>query len=145
MDIEVIDIYSLFRMGILDRAWLLGKGLLPSSEVEKFQAEINDFLARIYEGESLPGFTSDITHGLKLYDKVTQSEVSFSNIISHALGVSTGIHKAVHGNAFKEFLETGKLPQVENADVEKVAQDEKFCRSGICGSVHKIQKRRNYR
>jgi len=126
VDVEVIDIHSLFRMGILDQAWFLGKGLLPPQEVEKFRAEINDFLARIYKGESLPGFTGDITHGLKLYDKVTQSEVSFSNIISRALGVSTDIHKAVHGNAFKEFLATGKLPQVENADVEKIAQDENF-------------------
>ena len=126
VDVEIIDIHSLFRMGILDRAGLLGKGLLPPREVEKFRAEINDFLVRVYKGKSFPGFTNDITHGLKLYDKVTQSEVSLSNIIARTFGVSTDIHKAVHGNAFKEFLENGKLPQVEDADIEKVGQDENF-------------------
>ena len=126
VDVETIDIHSLFRMGILDRAGLLGKGLLPPQEAEKFRAEINDFLARIYKGKSLPGFTADIMNGLKLYDKVTQSEVSFSNIISRIFGVSTRIHRGVHGNGFKEFLETGKLPQIEDIDFERTTQYENF-------------------
>ena len=57
VDVEVIDIHSLFRMGILDRAGLLGKGLLPQSEIEKLRVEINDFLVRIYKDEPLPSFT----------------------------------------------------------------------------------------
>ena len=82
VDVEVIDIHSLFRMGILDRAGLLGKGLLPQSEIEKLRVEINDFLVRIYKDEPLPSFTGvDMISKLKIYDEVTGDEVS-SQIIS---------------------------------------------------------------
>lgn len=125
VNVEIIDISSLFKMSILDRAELLGKNLLPLSEVEKFRVEINKFLARVYKGS--PFLISQFTNsGLKLYDEATQNAVSFAKIISRTFDISIVDLKAVHGKSFREFLETGKLPQIENADVEKGVQDENF-------------------
>ncbi len=115
VDVEIIDINSLFRMSLLDRAELLGKGLLPPAEVEKFRAEINDFLARVYKGEPLPSFSNDyIANVLKLYDDVTGVDVSLQNIITRTLGTSRVNFGVSNGNIFKEFLVTGKLSQAED-------------------------------
>lgn len=127
VNVEVIDIHSLFKMGILDRAGLLGRGLLPRLEVEKFRAEINDRLEQIFRGEPLPNLSDrEMTFGLKLYDKVMQDEVSLTNIIARTFDIPTVNLMAIHGKAFREFLETGKLSQVENIDIEQVSQDENF-------------------
>lgn len=130
VNVEVIDINSLFRMSILGKAELLGKGLLPLSEVEKFRAQINDFLALIYKGEPVSSFAAaEMTSGLKIYDEVTQDEVSLASIIACTFDISTANLRAVHGNAFKEFLATGKLPQaegIENIDIEQNQQDGNF-------------------
>ena len=123
VNIEVIDIHSLFRMGILDKAELIGKGLLPSTEVDKFRTEIKDFLNRVYKENPSHGFSHSYMPGF--YDEIAQESLSFPRIISHIFGIQASNLQGVHSGAFKVFLETGKLP--------KEGQVEEFVKSQTVG------------
>ena len=119
VDVEVIDIRSLFKMGILDRAVLLGKGLLPQEEVEKFRAEINELLTRKFEGEWPPSSYRvyiDIAGRFKLFDEITNQEVSLAHIAGRVFDTGTQELRAIHWHAFQDFLRTGKLSQIDKQE-----------------------------
>lgn len=124
---EIIDISSLFRMGLLDRVSLVGQGLVSKEEEENVRKLINELIYKKLNknGSELVGTEMGAVLG---FDEDEKKQIILSLVVTKLTGISSSHISGDQLAAFTRFLSGGSITDA-NKLLEKevgVRQEGKF-------------------